>query len=241
MNEFTHIDIFATKGIEYLIVIVFLFSIYPFWRYLNSPGKLITVPTASAFVSVIDRIKASIPKGVFLDPTHSWAFLEPSGTARVGADSFLLSATGPVNYQNLRNANEIIKRGDIMGRLEQDGKSINIYSPISGIIKNRNLMVTESSETDNHYEQGWMYRIIPEDWTRDVTKLMFARQAGDWIQNEFARLRDFFAFSSHKYGMNAEKLVLQDGGAVADGALRHMPEEIWDEFQAEFIDSQKSA
>lgn len=35
------VDIFATKGIEYIIVIVFLILIIPFWKYLNAPSKKI--------------------------------------------------------------------------------------------------------------------------------------------------------------------------------------------------------
>jgi len=35
MEGFTYIDIFATEGIEYLVVIVFLLLIIPFWMFLN--------------------------------------------------------------------------------------------------------------------------------------------------------------------------------------------------------------
>lgn len=35
MEGFTYLDIFATKGIEYLVVIVFLLFIVPFWMFLN--------------------------------------------------------------------------------------------------------------------------------------------------------------------------------------------------------------
>lgn len=36
MEEFTYIDIFATKGIEYLLVIVFLIILIRLWKFLNS-------------------------------------------------------------------------------------------------------------------------------------------------------------------------------------------------------------
>jgi hypothetical protein len=32
---FTYVDIFATKGIEYLIIIVFLIVILAFWKLVN--------------------------------------------------------------------------------------------------------------------------------------------------------------------------------------------------------------
>ena len=33
------IDFFATKGIEYIVVIGFFIVIAPFWKYLNTPAK----------------------------------------------------------------------------------------------------------------------------------------------------------------------------------------------------------
>jgi len=34
---FTYYDMFATKGVEYLIIITFLVVIIFFWRYLHTP------------------------------------------------------------------------------------------------------------------------------------------------------------------------------------------------------------
>ena len=35
MSDFSYINIFATKGIEYLIVIGFFILIVPFWKLIN--------------------------------------------------------------------------------------------------------------------------------------------------------------------------------------------------------------
>lgn len=35
-SAFTYIDIFATKGIEYIIIISFFAIIVAFWKYLNA-------------------------------------------------------------------------------------------------------------------------------------------------------------------------------------------------------------
>jgi hypothetical protein len=39
MNEFNYIDIFATKGFEYLLVIGFFLVLVGFWTFLNAPKK----------------------------------------------------------------------------------------------------------------------------------------------------------------------------------------------------------
>ena len=38
MEGFTYVDIFATKGIEYLLVIGALLLFIPFWRMVSSSG-----------------------------------------------------------------------------------------------------------------------------------------------------------------------------------------------------------
>ncbi|MFH1436718.1 MAG: hypothetical protein ABIJ56_13505 [Pseudomonadota bacterium] len=35
MEDFTYVDIFATKGIEYLLVIAFLLILIGFWLYVR--------------------------------------------------------------------------------------------------------------------------------------------------------------------------------------------------------------
>jgi glycine cleavage system H protein len=39
MEGFTYVDIFATKGIEYLLVISVLLLFVPFWRMVTQPAK----------------------------------------------------------------------------------------------------------------------------------------------------------------------------------------------------------
>jgi hypothetical protein len=38
MNQFSYIDIYAAKGMEYLVVIAFLVLLAGFWRFLNRPS-----------------------------------------------------------------------------------------------------------------------------------------------------------------------------------------------------------
>ena len=44
MGEFHYVDLFATKGIEYIAVIIYLLLLVPFWKFLtgnsdSSSGK----------------------------------------------------------------------------------------------------------------------------------------------------------------------------------------------------------
>ena len=35
MGEFHYVDLFATKGIEYIVVIIYLLLLIPFWKFLT--------------------------------------------------------------------------------------------------------------------------------------------------------------------------------------------------------------
>jgi hypothetical protein len=46
MESFRYVDIFATKGLEYLLVIGFLITLVLFWRLLNRPVTAATAKIA---------------------------------------------------------------------------------------------------------------------------------------------------------------------------------------------------
>ena len=60
-----------------------------------------------------------------------------------------------------------------------------------------------------------------------------------WLNNEFSRLKDFFASSLKVNALEYSHVLLQDGGAIKDNILADFGPEVWEEFQAKFIDSSK--
>jgi hypothetical protein len=63
-----------------------------------------------------------------------------------------------------------------------------------------------------------------------------AEKYGEWLKNEFSRLRDFLAHAMMKTEPAYAYVVLQDGGEVADNVLENLGPEVWEDFQTEFID-----
>ena len=68
--------------------------------------------------------------------------------------------------------------------------------------------------------------------------MKMAEKAFDWLNNEFVRVKDFFAVYS-KAGTPEYAHILQDGGVLQDGALADMDPRVWEEFQSNFIDNAK--
>ena len=235
MDEFTYVNIFETKGIEYLIIIAFLIMLIPFWILLNKQGKL-----TRKFQKVFGVLSANIlriPQGLFYSKNHTWTHLEKSGAAKVGLDDLLLHITGAVKLINLKNPDDYINKGELLAVIDQNGKQLRIYSPISGKILNTNTKIHESPEILNEdpYGNGWIYKIKPSNWITETITCFVAEEATKWSAKELQRFKDFLAESMKKYSPEPSLMVLQDGGELRDNTLSELPKEIWQDFQNSFL------
>ncbi len=235
MEGFTYTDIFETKGIEYLIIIAFLILLIPFWIILNKQSVIV-----KKIHNVWDTLTTDIlriPQGLFFNKNHTWAFLDKSGTAKVGLDDFLLQIVGEVKVNHLLEPGQMIKKGDLLTKIDQNGKSLQIYSPISGEIMHSNSMIIEDPQILNEdpYEKGWIYSIKPIDWVGETKSCYLADKANIWVNKELDRFKDFLAESMGKYSSDPSMVVLQEGGELRRNPLSELETDIWKDFQEEFL------
>ncbi|MBT3252564.1 MAG: hypothetical protein HN995_07490 [Candidatus Marinimicrobia bacterium] len=223
-------DIFATKGIEYLLIISFFLVFIPFYSFLKEvEGPLFSLA------------KVRLPRGVFFDKTHTWAYLKSAGQVQVGVDDFLAALTGPVSLQLHKMVGEEVQRGDHLATLKGEGKSLKVYSPVSGTMKsiNKKALHKFSKRTSNDFTENWLFDMAPKRWDVEKAMLIIGEKAQQWVQQEQARLRDVLAFAERKYDLSAQPILLQEGGEIEDKVLESLSPEIWEEFQSEFIDAAK--
>ncbi len=236
MEPFTKVDIFDTKGIEYIMVIGYLLVLIIFWNVARNPGRIIkriqeTLGTISASV-------LRIPQGIFFSRNHTWAHLGESGDAKVGLDDFIQHVTGKFRISRLREPGEMIHKGDLMTEICQNGKSLRVYSPISGEIVKTNVAAENDPEIINHdpYRNGWIYQVKPTAWIKETNTYLLAEQAVDWSVKELSRFKDFLAGGPmRKYTGEPSMVLLQDGGEIKENVLEELPDEVWKDFQQEFL------
>lgn len=235
MDGFSYSDIFATKGIEYLIIITFLVLLIPFWLVLNKQKQISsTIQKALGFLSA-SILK--IPQGLFYSRNHTWMHMEKSGIAKVGLDDLLLHITGEVKFKIHKKQGDEIMKGDLLTEIDQNGKLLRILSPVSGKITNINSAINENPGMLNEdpYGQGWIYKIKPSNWVADTKTCYFAEEATNWSAKELERFKDFLAVSMKKYAPEPSMVILQDGGELCDHSLSALPNEIWRDFEDEFL------
>jgi glycine cleavage system H protein len=235
MDGFSYSNIFETKGIEYLIIITFLIMIIPFWRILSRQTG-ITNQIKRTLGSLSAGI-LKIPQGLFLSSNHTWAHLEKSGTAMVGLDGFLMHITGEVNCSNIKKRGDLINRGDLVAEIDQSGKQLKIYSPLSGEITDINILLNNSSEVliEDPFGKGWIYKIKPSKWITETSSCYLAEEAVAWSKMELERFRDFLADSQADYSPEPSMIILQDGGELIDQPLAEQPVKVWQNFQESFL------
>jgi glycine cleavage system H protein len=117
------------------------------------------------------------------------------------------------------------------------GKKLYLRAPVSGEVLQSNSIIEEESgklQTDP-YGEGWLLKVKPSDWKSETQSYHLAGAAVEWSGRELSRFRDFLAQKLPKYDPGSAAIVLQDGGEIRDNVLADMPDELWQDFQEEFL------
>jgi glycine cleavage system H lipoate-binding protein len=186
-----------------------------------------------------DLIKA--PAGLLYDKTHTWVFMEKDGMVRIGIDDFLQHITGSLSQIKMKSVGEQVRKGEKMVSIIREGKQLDLYSPVTGVIRIQNQSVLNNPAQVNNepYNNGWLYQVEPLNWARETRFMFMADKFRDWLDDEFTRLKDFMATSASSNTVVYNHIVLQDGGELTDNVLADMGPEVWEDFQTQFIDVSK--
>lgn len=192
-------------------------------------------------ISALNENIIAAPKGLYFDKTHTWAFMEKDGIVRVGIDDFLQHITGPLTKIKMKEPGEKVRKGEKILTIIRDGKQLNIYAPVSGIIREQNKQLLRDSSIMNSspFSEGWVYMIEPKNWVREIEFLFMGEKYKEWLRDEFTRLKDFFTAAVMSNNAVYEHIILQDGGEISDNVLADLSPEVWEDFQTSFIDTSR--
>jgi glycine cleavage system H lipoate-binding protein/ABC-type phosphate transport system substrate-binding protein len=225
----------AKTGSIFLAILVGLgiLTVLLLWLFRNRR------PVSLEFTGTVNNgiLKDStlVPGGYYFDRSHTWTFQERDGNIRVGLDSFIEKLTGPLTKVKMKATGDGINKGQGMFTLVQNGKHLEIKSPVSGQIIARNDRLDQDPALINSspFSEGWVYMIEPARWTQELRSYMRADRYREWIQTELSRMKDFLAHLSRSKGDSP--VVLQEGGELKEGLLENLGPEIWEDFQTDFL------
>jgi len=227
MYESTYVDLFATKGIEYLLVIGFLLTLILFWTYLNrpSPRVLGRMATAPAGVGGWFRLQP----GLFYHQGHSWAAPEEDGVVRVGMDDFAQRLLGVPGRLDLPAVGSRVEQGERGWRLRLGSSVVDLLSPVGGQVLAVNEAVLHSPHliNDDPYGEGWLLKVQVPNLSANLKNLLSGSLATAWMRDTVQALRRRM---SGELG-----LAMQDGGVPVVGIARNLSPENWEQIAQEFL------
>lgn len=241
MDVILQADLFATKGMEYAAVLVYLGLLVGFWRILRNPARDEAGPE-TAPGGPLGGVRHgregqtggwfSLPEGFLFHQGHTWVRRDGEQEVRVGMDEFTRKLLGSPASFFLPSVGAQLRQGNQGWAVEVGGKTIPILSPIHGEVVEVNPLAVEAPGEimDRPYdEDGWLLRIrLGETESRPVlTNLLSGALAGAWIRGVEEQIR-----SMHSPELG---LALPDGGEPVDGLARALDPVRWDEVARRFL------
>jgi glycine cleavage system H protein len=96
---------------------------------------------------------------------HEWARDEGNGRVRVGITDYAQDALGDVVYVDIPETGTEVRAGEAFGEVESTKSVSDLYSPVTGVVIERNGALEDRPELVNEapYGDGWMVAIEPAD------------------------------------------------------------------------------
>ena len=177
---------------------------------------------------------ASVPRGLFLDRSHTWVRLTESGELRIGVDELVSQALDGADRVELPESGAEVRRGQPVATITRRGRRLVIPSPVDGTVvaSNRSLARVPGMLQADPYGSGWLTAVWPVDHREALKGFNVGEGARRWLEREVARFVDFLAMRS---GLAAVPAALADGAHPAVGAALTLDERDWDQFQRDFV------
>jgi len=226
MEGFSYVDLFATKGIEYILVITFLLALIAYWRLLDRRVKnRQKVPVRP----LNDSMWFNLPKNLYYHPGHSWAMPQGDGIVKVGIDDFAQRLLGKPDSFKLPPIGSLLEQGDTGWKIQFDSNSIDVLSPIEGEVIDVNNEILSSPEIigQDPYGKGWILKVKVPKINSNLKNLLTGRLAAAWMENTVHIL--------HQRISGDLGIMMQDGGLPVSGLAKELAPDNWDEFASEFL------
>jgi glycine cleavage system H protein len=172
-------ELFATKGIEYLLVIVYLALLVGGWK--------LVFPKSQEREEAHEHY-GPLPDGYFFHQGHTWAAPVADDRVCVGLDDFAQKAIGHPRALVLPDHGSVLTAGEPAWEVgHADGTSFAMLSPVSGIVTAINDDVVHSPGLVNTqpYGEGWLFEVRVESncYQRN---LLTGELAEHWMELAYA-------------------------------------------------------
>ncbi len=228
MEGFRYVDLFATKDLEYLLVIGFLVAFVVIWKLMSTAPE---TPRSGRVRTRLTNLDGwfRLNDEVRYHPAHAWAAPVGAQVVKVGVDDFAQKLLGQADSIDLPLVGSRMEQGKRGWRLGLRSRFVDMLSPVAGEVVEVNHRIFESPGLVNEdpYGEGWLLKIRTSSDRANFENLLSGRYARAWMDETVHALRERMS-----RGLGT---VLQDGGVPVSGFVFALAPERWDEVAAEFL------
>jgi len=227
MEGFKYVDIFATKGVEYLLVLAFLGVLVFFWRWMSRLSSTKEKISKGKGISLIDWFYLN--NDYFYHQGHSWVAPDSKEIVTVGVDDFTQKFLGKPVKISVPKIGDQIKQGEKSMQFQIDSKSIDILSPVDGEVIEINKKAIDTPDLVNKepYNDGWLLKVRVPKMSKNLKNLLSGKIAKAWMEDTVEQISKT---------MTADVgIVMQDGGVPISGFVKEISKEKWEDIAKEFL------
>jgi glycine cleavage system H protein len=225
MEGFSLVDIYSTKGIEYLIAAVFFFGFLALQGYIltSAPGRRKSDGMLGGLPALF-----RVPDGYGFHQGHTWMktdLMSPNRQrlVKVGVDDFAQKLIGRVDAVELPAVGSRLTQGDKGWSLKVDSEAIPMLSPVDGevVAVNQEVLRSPGILSRDPYGAGWLLKVKSDRIAADNRNLLTGKLARAWMETSLENL--------HPVRHEALGPVMQDGGLPVEGIARALGGDQWAE------------
>jgi glycine cleavage system H protein len=112
-------------------------------------------------------MSSEVPENYLYTQEHEWVKLEDDGSVVIGITDHAQEALGELVFVEVPEEGSSFGVGDACAVVESVKAASDIYCPVAGAVTGANKALADEPELVNGspYEDGWIFRLRPEDAT----------------------------------------------------------------------------
>ena len=171
-----------------------------------------------------------VPENLRYHAGHTWALSESPDLVRVGMDDFASKLTGTIDSITLPQRGQWIRQGQKVCTIHRDGGTVDMVSPIEGIVAEINQAVEKDPKVAlrDPFGEGWLVTVNAPDPKTSFKNLIGGPLARWWMEESASRLQ-------RRMPMAMAGALAQDGGVAVDNVGAELPEKEWEGLAKEFF------
>jgi glycine cleavage system H protein len=231
-----YIDIFSTKGMEYIFILGFIVILVFFWRFLIRLEKAHHPESSVGSTSS----QTSLPQNLYYHQGHIWVEPEQSNVAKIGMDSFALKLLSRARFADLPRVGSYLEQGEKGWKMSWNSTTINVLSPVDGEVLEVNQEVLDNPWLVDRapYGEGWLLKVRVPKMKSNLAHLLSGKLATTWMEET---TKDFYSKAAFNNNVSSKNTgsYKNNGASTKQLSIKEiaeaLPEEKWKELAQEFL------